>query len=60
MKLSDEIERIGIDIIAKKTGILETDLKNKILANNFTVEDVYRFRNGLNLENEKTCELFGI
>jgi hypothetical protein len=59
-KLSEEIKKIGPEYVAKKTGIPESDLNNKILTNNFNIGDLFRFKHGLNLSNEKVCELFDI
>ncbi|MDD4564753.1 MAG: hypothetical protein PHE79_04680 [Eubacteriales bacterium] len=57
---NDEVEKIGIEVIFEKTGILAADLKNKMLTNNFSIEDLYLFKHRLNLNNERLCKLFEI
>jgi hypothetical protein len=58
--LSEEIERIGLEYVAKEFGLSKPGMNQKILTNNFTIADLYKFKCISGLDNKKICELFGI
>lgn len=59
-ELSKQIDRIMLECIAGVLNINPEDMNAKIIANGFSVGDVYRVKHQLNLDNKRLCEIFKI